>query len=137
MAAVAVAASTVLAACRIVASPERHDLNVDNGTTLSVAVAVNETVVATIAPGESERIASDNLPALPWSVDAKTPTGRVLLHLDVPVGSVWSKTNPDGSTEHHGAANRVDLSCGRLDLYVGPPLAGPMPGPGVPGDCDP
>ncbi len=32
---------------------------------------------------------------------------------------------------------RVDLSCGRIDIWSGTPMMGPAPGPGVPGDCDP
>ena len=36
-----------------------------------------------------------------------------------------------------GDAVRVDLSCGRLDIWSGPPLLGPPPGPGTPGDCTP
>jgi hypothetical protein len=34
-----------------------------------------------------------------------------------------------------GDGNRVDLSCGRIDVWAGPPLLGPAPGPGTPGDC--
>lgn len=34
-------------------------------------------------------------------------------------------------------AVRVDLSCGRLDMWSGPPLLGPFPGPGTPSDCNP
>ena len=30
-----------------------------------------------------------------------------------------------------------NLSCGRLDIWSGPPLSGPPPGPGKPGDCAP
>jgi hypothetical protein len=126
-----------LGACAPGPARDQPDLNVDNGTTLPVTVIVNGAVVATVAPDTHEKLAGNTLPALPWIVDATSPTGRVLLHLDVPVGSVWSTTNPDGSFEQHGAGDRVDLSCGRLDVYAGPGLAGPMPGPGVPGDCEP
>jgi hypothetical protein len=135
VAVVAVATIANVAGCA--AGPQEvPDLGVNNGTTLPVAVVVNGSFVKTIAPGQMELIAGNTLPPLPWGVDARSPSGRVLLHVDVAVGSVWSTTNPDGSTERHGAANRVDLSCGRLDVYAGPPLAGPMPNPGSPGDCD-
>jgi hypothetical protein len=77
------------------------------------------------------------LGAMPWAIEATSPSGRILLELVALPGVVWSTTEPDGSTSQHGAANRVDLSCGRLDVFVGPPLLGPMPGLGVPGDCDP
>jgi hypothetical protein len=133
-----VALATIANVAGCAAGPqEAPDLGVSNGTTLPVAVVVNGSFVKSIAPGKMELIAGSTLPPLPWSVDTRSPSGRVLLHLDVAVGSVWSTTNPDGSTERHGAANRVDLSCGRLDVYAGPPLAGPIPDPGSQGDCDP
>ena len=112
----------VVCACRGFQGQAVPDLGIDNATTLPVTVVVNGVVVGTIAAGATERIGGKKLPTLPWSVDAMSPTGRVLLHLDVPVGSVWSTTNPDGSFTEQGAGNRVDLSCGRLDIYAGPPL---------------
>ena len=48
-------------------------------------------------------------------------------------GDVYSSS--DGR-QSHGVAARADLSCGRIDLWSGPPLAGPAPNPGTPGDCD-
>ena len=41
------------------------------------------------------------------------------------------------SKKKKGSGARVDLSCGRLDVWVGPPMHGPFPAPGRPGDCDP
>lgn len=127
----------VVCACRGSQGQGLPDLGIDNATTLPVTVVVNGGVVGTFAPGTHEHVAADTLPTLPWRVDLRSPTGRMLLHLDVPVGSVWSTTNPDGSFTEQGAGTRVDLSCGRLDVYVGPPLGGPMAGPGVAGDCEP
>jgi hypothetical protein len=78
-----------------------------------------------------------SLPALPWAIEARSPSGRVLTSLTVNSGDVWQVTFPDGSVGSKGDAARVDLSCGRLDIWSGPPLAGPAPGPGSPGDCAP
>ncbi len=36
-----------------------------------------------------------------------------------------------------GVGFREDLCCGRLDVWLGVPHAGPAPGPGTAGDCDP
>jgi len=47
-------------------------------------------------------------------------------------GDVWETAG-----QMKGDAVRVDLSCGRLDIWSGPPLLGPAPGPGKPGDCAP
>jgi hypothetical protein len=102
-----------------------------------VTIVVSGTVLGTVPPQTYRDLPTDLLGTMPWTIDAISPSGRVLLTLVVPEGTVWSTTEPDGSTSMHGAATRVDLSCGRLDVFIGPPLAGPMPGPGVPGDCEP
>lgn len=116
----------------------KPDLGISNGTTLTVTLVVNGAVVRTVAPGGGvNAIAANDLPALPWAVEARSPSGRVLTSMTVKAGDVQRSTEPDGSTMYRGAASRVDLSCGRLDIWAGPPLLGPMPGPGVPGDCEP
>lgn len=113
------------------------DLEISNGTTLTVALAVNGGRIASVSPHTVERIAPSRLPPLPWKVEAQTASGRVLASMTVRAGDVTRTTNPDGSWSWKGDAVRVDLSCGRLDIWSGPPLAGPVPGPGSPGDCDP
>ena len=116
---------------------ETRDLSVSNQTTLVVTVFVNGGVLQTVPPGEVAAIlVSGNAPA-PWTVDARAPGGRVLSSMTVRPGDLSETTNPDGSRTRRGAAVRVDLSCGRLDMWSGPPLAGPVPGPGKPGDCEP
>jgi len=122
------AASTLLSGC----APERPGLSYSNGTTISVDVIVNGAKVATLAPGAAGTIDAAKLPALPWTVFANTSGGRTLEALTVKQGDVVQS----GETQQ-GVAARVDLSCGRLDLWVGPPLSGPAPGPGTPGDCNP
>jgi hypothetical protein len=134
---VAAVAVAVFAAC---ATGELPPLNVANGTTLQVTLVVNGAPVATFGPGEGTPGDgfADPLPPLPWTVVATTSTGRVLATMTVKPGDVFATTHPDGSTEFGGSGQRVDLSCGRLDLWAGyqPPM-GPAPGPGVPGDCEP
>ena len=113
-------------------------LQIDNGTTLAVTVVVNGQVVRDVGPSIGPiEISPAILPAPPWSVEVRSPSGRVLLDLTVRPQDVMRTTGPSGLVALKGAAARVDLSCGRLDVWVGPPLAGPPPEPGTPGDCAP
>jgi len=114
------------------APPAAYDLWVSNQTTLAVTLAVNGTAVRTVAPHEQASLRADALPPLPWSVEARSPSGRVLLTVAVRAGDVEA-----GPGTMRGDAARVDLSCGRLDVWSGPPLLGPVPGPGRTGDCEP
>src|SRR5688572_11865973 len=109
-----------------------HDLVVSNQTNMPVTVVVNGTSVRTVQPDSQETVTVRDLPAQPWSVEARTSAGRVLSAMTVRPGDVWVRGN-----EMKGNAVRVDLSCGRLDMWSGPPLLGPPPGSGTPGDCNP
>jgi len=112
-------------------------IEVSNQTALAVTLVVNGTALRTFPPGVVGTVGLSDLPPLPWSVEARSPSGRALTSMHVRPGDVRETTNPDGSRMYVGAATRVDLSCGRLDVWSGPPLAGPMPGPGKAGDCAP
>jgi hypothetical protein len=114
-----------------------HDLVVSNQTTLTVTLVVNGAVARAVQPQTQEIVSTSDLPPLPWSVETRMPGGRVLSLMTVRAGDVWETNGPGGGREMHGDAVRVDLSCGRLDMSSGPPLLGPPPGPGTPGDCDP
>ncbi len=109
-------------------------LEVANGTTLPITIVVNGAIVRNIGPGDGthEPIAADVLGPMPWQVEARTSSGRVLLTMTVNSGDIFY-----GANTSRGDGTRVDLSCGRLDMWAGPPLIGPAPGPGVPGDCVP
>jgi hypothetical protein len=106
-------------------------IGIANGTSIEVSLVVNGAHVRTIAPRTEVEVRAADLPALPWQAVVTTAAGRTLVALDIKSGDVHRSANAWG-----GVAHRVDLSCGRLDIYSGPPMLGPMPGPGVPGDCD-
>jgi hypothetical protein len=112
-------------------------LGVSNETSIPVAVVVNGTLIETIDPHTSDAIPASRLPGLAWIVQVQTVSGRRLVGLTVHEGDVQEQHASDGSGSARGDGARVDLSCGRIDVWSGPPLLGPMPGPGVPGDCDP
>jgi hypothetical protein len=132
-----IAASCLLAACQVDIEPPLH---VENGTELVVNVFVNDQLVGeygAMAVGDADV----GLPLLPWRVEARTDTGRLLTSFDVAVGDVRTERGPNNeATYQSGALGRVDLSCGRLSVWVGDFVpSGPAPGPdpGTPGDCEP
>jgi len=117
---------------------EPPDIHVANGTTLPVTIVVSGTVLGTVAAQGSADFPADDLPDLPWVVEARSPSGRVLTTMTVAQGQVRETHWPDGRSEFVGAMGRVDLSCGRLTIWAGNLTpSGPVPGPGVPGDCAP
>ncbi|MCJ7709749.1 MAG: hypothetical protein MUQ32_02860 [Chloroflexi bacterium] len=121
----------------VVVPPARMDLGISNGSTLHVAFVVNGTVVAQVDPGQGETLTAAQLPALPWNVEVRSPSGRELVGMTVRAGDLWTRDNADGSSEAKAAGARVDLSCGRIDIWSLIQMSGPVPGPGVPGDCNP
>lgn len=114
-------------------------INVENGTELAVEVFVNDELVADYPPGAVGTVEAD-LPPLPWRVEARTSTGRVLTSFTVAPGDVQSGRGSGGVEHYSGPLGRVDLSCGRLSLWAGdftPSGPAPGPNPGRPGDCEP
>jgi hypothetical protein len=111
-------------------------LSIANQTTIAVTLVVNQKVIEVVAAGGYENPIKAELPGLPWDVETRSPSGRVLSSMTVKAGDVW-QTTPDasGNSGAKGDAVRVDLFCGRLDVWSGPPLLGPPPGPGTSGDC--
>jgi hypothetical protein len=110
-------------------------LSISNETTIAVTLVVNRRVIETVAAGGHEDPITGELPALPWNVEARSPSGRVLSSMTVHAGDVWQTTDSNGNGEEKGDAVRVDLSCGRLDVWSGPPMLGPAFSPGPSGDC--
>ena len=129
------AATVLLASCAppIAADP----LNVSNQTTIGVGLFVNGDHVANLDPHGTAEIPPSALPPPPWHVEARTSADRVLLSLDVSPNAVQRTVRSEGGTSIAGAGIRAELSCGQIDLWVGPPLLGPVPGSGTPRDCDP
>ena len=63
-----------------VVPPERMTLNVSNGSTLPVSLVVNGTSIAVVQPQDGiNEMPAAQLPALPWAVEIRSPTGRVLV----------------------------------------------------------
>ncbi len=137
--------AVAIAACGMWASPaptaERPLLGISNGTTLDVSLFVNDVRVGEYrAGGPVPTIRTADLPALPWTVEARSASGRLLTSMLVEPGQVWSTTRPDGARSVGWAFGRADLSCGRLTIWAGdiqPSGPAPNPSPGAPGDCEP
>jgi hypothetical protein len=114
-------------------------LGVSNGTKLAVTLAVDGEVVRTLAPGAvAEAIPASALPALPWVVEARSPSGRLLTSMTVKAGDVLRAGNPAEVSK--GPWTSAVLSCGRVDVWSwSGPLPPPPTGPasGSPGDCAP
>lgn len=117
------------------------NLGISNGTTLAVTLFVNGERVAYYPPGgPPPTIDPASLPALPWIVEARSPSGRVLTSMQVKPGDVQTTALPGGAVENSAPFARVDLSCGRLTIWAGdiePSGPPPGPSPGTPGDCAP
>jgi hypothetical protein len=127
--------SLVLVSCQAVTgavSSSAMTVSALNATTKTLVLVVNGSPVKELQPGVQADVPASALPALPWTADVRLPTGRSLVSLTIHAGDVVL-----GPSSQKGDAARVDLSCGRIDLWSGPPLLGPAPGPGTPGDCDP
>ena len=107
-------------------------LTANNTSDRALELYVNGGKIADVAATTSSTFKAQDLPPLPWQAELRLPTGRTLVSLTVTAGSVVRTANGSQSV---GA--RVDLSCGRIELYVIYPLLGPPPGNGHPGDCGP
>ena len=101
-------------------------LGVVNATDMQVSLVVNGAVVKTFAPGGYDKaIYLSALPSLPWAVEARISSGRVLATMTV-------------ESMSDGKEAGVGLSCGQLYMWSGPTEPSwPAPQPGSPGDCLP
>ena len=101
-------------------------LGVVNATDLQVSLVVNGTVIETFEPHSADKtIYVSALPSLPWAVEARTSSGRVLATMTV-------------EAMINGKEAGVGLSCGQLHMWSGPSEPSwPAPQPGSPGDCLP
>ena len=148
---VAVLLAVALGACNLTTGAATHvSLGISNGTTLAVTLFVNGERVASYPPGgPPPTIDPASLPPLPWIVEARSPSGRVLTTMDllekagpitmqVKLGDIQATALPNGGVEYSSQFGRVDLSCGRLTIWAGdiePSGPAPEPSSGTPGDC--
>ena len=104
-----------------------------HSTPHTLTITISDVAVGTLPHDEALLELPDDLPPLPWRVEAHTGFGRVLATLHVPTDYVA------------GTFIREVLSCGSILLWVGdaptsgppPPSFGPGESPGEDGDCDP
>lgn len=111
--------------------------HVANGTTLTLKLTVNGRNAGSAAAMASTVIDAREFGQAPWKIVASTSSGRELLRLEFDAHSAYYTT---GDFPHWGSGpfSRLDLSCGRLDLWVGSPGSGPMPQDSFPAhDCEP
>ena len=138
---VAIAGTLILlAACTRVLPPDAHpSLGVVNGTTMTVTLFVNGQKIADYTPGQypptqqsssippGPPIDENALPVLPWAVEVRSPSGRVLDSASVAPGEVKVGSAVGGTTV---------TKCGKLGLWVGtysPQLyVDPVPQPSEP-----
>lgn len=122
---------------RVVIAPDQMRLEVANETTIDVRVTVNGQPGLRVPAGHSLDVGTAVIGPLPWAAQVRTLNGRVLVQTVVHAGEVWTEQGPGDHRASNGVGARVDLSCGRIDIWSGSPMLGPPPGPGTPGDCDP
>jgi hypothetical protein len=94
------------------ASSLKPSVHISNATTLLVTLVVNGQRVVDAPPGGPIPTidVSTQLPQLPWIIEARSPSGRVLVSMDVRPADVQPETS---------RARFVDLSCGRIWIWVG------------------
>ena len=116
--------------------PTVYDIHAANGTTIPISIAVDGKVVIEVPAGGDVEIPSGTIPRPPYTIELRTPSGRVLDSMPVAPGSVTQVRSSDGTGSASGVFMREDLSCGQFILWLGIRPSGPAPGPGTPGDCD-
>lgn len=106
------------------------DLSISNGTTLTLSLVVNSQRIGEVPPDSQRTLQAFGLPALPWILEAQSPTGRVVMTF---------RAEPADLQKYSSQAQLVDLSCGRLWIWVGDvtPDAPVVPSAYPSGDCAP
>jgi hypothetical protein len=114
-------------------------LTASNDTDLTISLVVNGQVVRVIAPHSGAGpIPETELSAAPWSVEARTVTGRVITSLTVSAADLAETMLPGGAVTHSIPMGRIDLACGRLTIWAGNHApSGPVPVPGQGEPCVP
>ena len=99
LSALAIATAVLAGGCSVTptpapATPGAVSLNVRNDTTLAVTIVINGQALGVVLPGGSTSgpaLGPSGPPALPWTVEARSPSGRVLTTLTVGPGDVVPK----------------------------------------------
>jgi hypothetical protein len=107
------------------------NVHVKNGTTLDVSIVVNGLSIGTLRAGDETTIESSRLPPLPWAVEARSPSGRVILPWNVAVGQIQKALDGSGAS-----SATATLTCGVLRMWIGAAID-PGPDPNPPDSCDP
>jgi len=130
-------AATVSTAPAPSTSPDPIGLGSVNATDMQLSLVVNSTLIETLAPGAADKaIHVGVLPPLPWVVQVRTSSGRVMITLTADTGDIQGQ--PAIGATHSGKEAAADLSCGQLYLWTGAmEPEWPAPGSGSPGDCAP
>lgn len=137
-----VLAGLLVAGCSVLPGPPDDQtpaaLLLENTTPLDLVVLVNRRRFD--APhGDGMQLDAARLGPRPWDVQVFTAgSGRLVAELNVEAVVGTCQENADGSFSCGGAADLVDLSCGRIAVSVGvPSFPAPAPDAGQPGDCEP
>jgi hypothetical protein len=114
MLAVAVVALFALGGCRFASGlvgEEPPGLGAENGTDITIDLVLNGESLGSIGPGSGMEVASRwRLPALPWEVEARTESGRVLVTMTVSAEEL----------QRNGVkAGGVALPSGRFAMWAG------------------
>jgi hypothetical protein len=130
--------AAIVASCGSLATTP--NLGARNGTTIDVAIVVNNVEIGRLAPGESIEGVQDRAGSLPWLVQLRTTeSGRAVLTMRLEPAELDPAVDANGVSVESGSLTTVDLSCGRLEVWTGDRSAvgaGPPPGAGRPGDCE-
>ncbi len=104
---------------------------------MHLSLVVNSTLIETLAPETADKVIDMSvLPPLPWVVQVRMPSGRVMITLTADTGDIQGQ--PVIGATHSGKEAAADLSCGQLYLWTGAlEPEWPAPGSGSPGDCAP
>ncbi len=106
-----------------------RQISLANDTTVAITVIVNGTVAATVPPDTTAAPIAGALPARPWTVEARSPSGRVLATLTVGVADNISATA--------GVGAFGDVACGHVTLWAGGVIPDhPIPSQASPQPCD-
>ena len=139
-----VAAVVLVASATAVPSPTaslRVRVGVSSGTTMALSVALNGQHLGDISPTDTAAaFGPASLPQLPWDIEVRSTSGKVLVSMTVQVQDVLSTALPGGGQVVTQRFERVDTTCGQLMVWTGEvePSVADLPAPrSSVGPCNP